>query len=268
MFLTIITDCSDKNAQGRQESRARVLFGITPSFISLPGSLDVSASLEASGNIIDVLDAVNGDEGVILANVAPRNADEKKWGNGTPFAYFRYRRTLVVSTVSGLTLSLPRKFGLIDDLEMIDIQATLVRMWEGGIITEDDVTHIQNSQFRSFDFLPRVALWITKGHEPATTPFDPATVPQAPVSIWAIDNFGNIKTTLLERELPKSETMKTRFGTLPIVRSLKDVPDGTAALTVGSSGIGSHRFVEIAMQGESAGEKFKAVQGMSLLDEK
>lgn len=263
MFLTIITDCSDTNAQGRQETRARSLFDITPSFVAIPGSLSPEASLEASGNIIDILDAAGGEEGVVLANVAPRNAEEKKWGNGTPFGYFRYKRTLVVSTISGHTLSLPRKLGLVDDFAVIDLQATLTGMWEGGLITEEEVAYIQHSQFRSFDFLPRVALWITKGHEPVTLAFDSASVAEAPVAIWAIDNFGNMKTTLLEREL-QGDTLETRFGTLPIVRSLKDVEDGTAALTVGSSGIGTHRFVEIAMQGQSAATHFKAVQGMPL----
>ncbi len=265
MYLTIITDCSDSNAQARQETRARTLFDITPSFVSVAGTLDTVASLEASGNIIDILDAASGEEGIILANVAPRNGDEKKWGNGTPFGYVRYNRTLIITTVSGHMLSLPQKFGLTDGYELIDMQATLIRMWEGGLITEDEVTHIQHSQFRSFDFLPRVAAWITKGHEPVTLPFEGDMIPKISPSIWGIDNFGNLKTTIIGSALPETGTMETRFGILPVIRSLKEVPEGTTALTIGSSGLGANRFVEIVVQGGNAATTLGASRGDAVL---
>lgn len=261
MFVTIITDCADKNAQGRQETRAQTLFNITPSFVSLPNSLDLTATLDASGNIVDMLDASGGAEGVILANVAPRNADGKKWGNGDPFGFFRYERTLIVTTVSGYMLSLPHKLGILEGFEVIDLQATLIPMWEGGLIAESDVAYIQNSQFRSFDFLPRVAAWIMKGHSPISTVLDTATVTEAPACVWDIDCFGNVKTTLLARELPETQQLETRFGTFPIIRSLKDVPDNTAALTVGSSGLKDDRFVELVVQGKSAAEQFNIKRG-------
>jgi hypothetical protein len=262
MYLTIITDCADNNAQGRQETRARTLFDITPTFVAIPGTLDLHASLEASGNIVDILDSAGDTPGVILANVAPRNGEEKQWGNGTPFGYFRYQQSLVVTTRSGFMLSLPKKLTLIDEYREIDLPATVKAMQTGGMISEEEVTHILGSQFRSFDFLPRVAKWLFEGNEATTSMLAQASIPQAPNAVWDVDNFGNVKTTLLARELPvENHSLETAKGVLPIVHSLKDVPDGTVAVTVGSSGIGTERFVEFAMQGGSASQVLGLRQG-------
>ncbi|PIZ82395.1 MAG: hypothetical protein COY02_00205, partial [Parcubacteria group bacterium CG_4_10_14_0_2_um_filter_41_6] len=62
MFITIINDCKDQNAAGRQAARVACLFNIAPTFVG------VQSDIEASGNIIDVLDATEGKKGIILAN--------------------------------------------------------------------------------------------------------------------------------------------------------------------------------------------------------
>jgi hypothetical protein len=254
MVLTLITDCADGNARGRQESRLQALFGQQPSsFIPIPGTLDDAATLEASGNIVDVLDAVGESEAVVLANVAPRSGEEHKWGNGTPFGYFRYKNALVCTTISGSMLALPKKLGLIDAYHVFDMEKTLESMVAGGMIDTAEAVRIAASQFRSFDFLPRVAHWLHGGGAVVTTPLALSELRDAGARVWTIDNFGNAKTTLCNNELPKGATvLETRFGTLPVVRSLKDVPDGTAAVTVGSSGIGQCRFLEIVVQGKRA----------------
>ncbi|MBI1839007.1 MAG: hypothetical protein HYR95_01760, partial [Candidatus Colwellbacteria bacterium] len=103
MNITIINDCRDANAAGRQAARAATLLGGTVAFIG------VTNDLEASGNLIDALDAIEGKGGIVLVNVAPRNGTAKKWENGTPFGYFWYKETLVLASVDGLTLSLVKK---------------------------------------------------------------------------------------------------------------------------------------------------------------
>src|SRR5688572_12965729 len=98
MFVTIINDCKDENAFGRQATKAAALFGCSIVTVG------VDSDIEAAGNLIDCLDAGEGKEGVILVNVAPRHGDAKKWPNGTPFGYFLYKETLVVTSIDGLTL--------------------------------------------------------------------------------------------------------------------------------------------------------------------
>ena len=83
--------------------------------------IGISSDLEASGNIIDTLDAYGDLPGVILVNIAPRNGKAKKWKNGTPFGYFWYKKILVISSVDGLTLSLVKKLNLVKTINVLDI---------------------------------------------------------------------------------------------------------------------------------------------------
>lgn len=266
MYVTLITDCADANAHGRQSTRIQALFGITPSFVPILGTLNETATLQASGNIVDVLDAGKGFEGVILANVAPRQGDERRWGNGTPFGYFRYENTLVCTTVSGSMLELPASLGLIDSYHIIDTEKTLQRMAHAGVLSAEAVEVIAQSQFRSFDFLPRVAHWIHGGGEPVAEPY---TLPvfDACARVWSIDNFGNIKTTAQVSDIVCEQgAVQTRFGVLPFVPSLKDVPDGRPALILGSSGIGTARFVEIVVQGARASDVLRVSVGDTVFE--
>jgi hypothetical protein len=265
MYITIITDCADPNAKGRQETRARALLDVTPTFVGVRSSLKASAVLEASGNIVDVLDASLGEKGIITANVAPRNGEEKHWGNGTPFGFFKCGEATVVTTHSPIMLSLPYKLGLVERYDIVDMEKTLEHMSVEGRITPDEAVRVANSQFRSFDFLPRLAAWLHTGHATVSEQYelDPGTLAQQP-AVWMIDSFGNAKITLLGEELEGRTTLPTRWGELPVVVSLKDVPDGQPAVVVGSSGFGDRRFAEIVLQGASAAEKFGIQQGDTL----
>lgn len=214
-----------------------------------------------------MLDAAGDGEGIVLANVAPRQGVERHWGNGTPFGFFRYRRSLVCTTVSGAMLSVPFKMGLFERYFVLDMHQTLLRMAHAGVIRSEDVERIGASQFRSFDFLPLVAWWIHQGGDPVTHEYPTTDIPETKDEVWCVDNFGNMKTTILAEELPFVQGLvPTRFGELPFVRSLKDVPDGTAAITVGSSGIDARRFVEIVVQGGHAAERFGVRTGDPVFD--
>jgi len=114
--VTIINDCRDENAKGRQVTRAISLLKCPVSFIG------VENDLEASGNLIDTMDALGESAGVILVNVAPRNGKGRKWGNGSPFGYFRYKKIIVVSSIDGLTLSLVKKLKLIKFVNILDLK--------------------------------------------------------------------------------------------------------------------------------------------------
>ena len=215
---------------------------------------------------------------MVLVNVAPRQKNGKKLGhgsvgfygievarkdNGSPFGYFWHGKTLVVSSIDGVTLSLVKKLGIADRINVLDIASTSKALAERGMIDPTVVERIVTTQFRSYEFLPRVAKWIGDG-QAVVSAEQPLETPDAPKAIWWIDSFGNAKTTLLAEDVSFAEgkEMKTRYGSLPCVPSLKDVPDGVAAVIIGSSGIGDKHFLEIVVQGGSAAERFGLVSGV------
>lgn len=252
MTITIINDCCDSNAQGRQQTRITSLFGTVPVFIG------ISHELQAAGNLIDVLDALNGEKGVVLVNVAPRDHKGKKWENGTPFGYFYIGNILVVSTVDGMILSLVKKLKLAETIHVLDTAESVEAMIKTGFVKKELKKQIVESQFRSFDFLPRIALHLTKNDNVVSTPLSFENIPDTPPSVWHIDNFGNCKTTLFVEDVDfqHGNEITTRFGTLRCYTHLRDVPDGHPALIVGSSGLREKRFLEIVVQGSSASRHF------------
>jgi hypothetical protein len=129
MFTALINDCRDDNALGRQALRVTQLFDRSPVCIG------VKSDREAAGNLVDLLDAAQGEPGVILVNVAPRHGSAKKWANGTPFGAFWYQKTLVVSSIDGVTLSLVHQFGLITSFTLFDIPTVMTWAEKEGILS-------------------------------------------------------------------------------------------------------------------------------------
>lgn len=255
MQISIINDCFDENARLRQISRAGALFpqaGVN--------CFAVTSELEAAGYLVDALDAFEGRAGIILVNVAPRSGEAKKWKNGTPFGYFRFRDTLVVSSVDGLVLSLAKKLGLIDRFQLLDIETVL------GSISDEELSPAAklrtiNTQFRSFNFLPRAADWIWRGYQLPQEPYALDEIKDAPDAAWLVDNFGNIKTTLLggnycfQNGDDVEVFVNGKKWRLEYFSRLKDLPDQVVGIVEGSSGIGDQRFLEIIFQGGNAAEK-------------
>jgi hypothetical protein len=255
-FVTIINDCRDDNAFARQAVRAAALIGVPVV------NLGVKDDLEAAGNLIDALDAAAGAPGVILVNVAPRHGHAKRWPNGTPFAHFRVGATVVVASIDGLTLSLAKKLGLATDVRVMDIPTVAAYAKEHGLIDEATRAYLGETQFRSFEFLPRAGAWLAAGHDLPAERLDPAAIADAPSTVWWVDNFGNCKTTLLPEEAARLDAPE--FAELPRYARLKDVPNGEAAVIAGSSGLGERRLLEIVVQGASAAERFSLASGARL----
>jgi len=151
MQVSIINDCCDENAALRQISRVGSL--IKNSSVNCFG---VKNEIEAAGFLVDAIDSFEGEEGIILANVAPRGGKEKKWNNGAPFGYFWHKRTLIISSADGYILSLAKKVGILSDFCIFDIPEVLKNI-DALILDGAIKERIIKSQFRSFDFLPRVA---------------------------------------------------------------------------------------------------------------
>jgi hypothetical protein len=253
MFITVITDCRDGNAKARQETRYATLFpGAHISFIGTP------SEIEAAGNLVDVLDAAGDAEGIIAVNVAPRHGKAKKYSNGTPFGYFRYKNILVVCTVNGSSLALVKKLGLMGEVTVTDIRTVLT--YEG--FDAEMVDFIADSQFRSFDYLPRLAeiVWRKGSTVGEVLPAEEIEVPD--VAIWWIDSFGNCKTGLLPEDVgfAEGEEREITIDGLAIratcYQQLRSVPDNHTALTCGSSGYGNKRFLELVVQGSSCAKHY------------
>jgi hypothetical protein len=270
---SIITDCADDNARTRQELRFKSLFGVLPSFLGVSSY----NSIEAAGNLVEQLDVLSNfplansaPESVILVNVAPRSGDiKKKWENGTPFCMFRTGNTLVASTYEGHCLALARDLGITDSVELFDIPTVMKAAVEWGELTEEGARRISNTQFRSLEFLPLVAYWIWQGRDVPSTMQPLKELPSASGQAWFIDNFGNVKTTLTEKDIDFTEGNEILLsnGTKAVChRRLSDVPRDVTALTVGSSGYGADRFLEVVIgQTGRAAERLGLAVGASIL---
>ncbi len=256
-IVVIINDCQDDNAKNRQTARVQALFKTMPSFIG------VGHELEAGGNIIDSMDAIGNEHpGVILSNIAPRNGNHK---NGTPFCFFQHNNILVVSTLSSVTFSFVRKMGIKSDIYVIDTEKATEEMASKGYIPSDLIPVLPNSQFRSYDFLPRVGNFIYNENSVTSQLITAGDVRSCPDAIWMKDCFGNCKTTLLQRQgnvkFKEGKTIETAFGSLVCVQKLSDVPEKTAALVLGSSGINNRRLLEVMIRGGNAAEHFNIRAG-------
>lgn len=255
MNTIIINDCRDSNAAGRQAVRATALLGGPVTFVG------VGSDLEAAGTIIDALDALTGQAGVILANVAPRSGHARRWGNGTPFGYTWIGQTLLVASVDGLTWSLIKKLKLTDTIQVIDAAGAVQKLSHIQVITPEERDRMLTTQFRSYDFLPRVASTLLRHEVVPSQSLPIANIPDAPLAVWWVDNFGNCKTTLLPRELALDTDgdVSTPWRGLRHYSHLSDAPDGELALVTGSSGFGQDRFVELVVNGGRAADALEKI---------
>ncbi|MCS6982716.1 MAG: SAM-dependent chlorinase/fluorinase [Candidatus Absconditabacterales bacterium] len=254
MHITIITDCCDANATARQVIRANTLFLAPATVIGIDPSFETLSDLEAGGHLVDCLDASCGEPSVILVNKAPRSGPAKKRPNGTPFGYFWVGKTLVCTSIDGYVLSLIKKCGISDHITIWDIPTVMNRCCENGLCDKTLADHIIATQFRSFEFLPRVAKWVRDGRDVPATETSLDYVPDAGSRVWFVDIFGNCKTTIAPQDCGRQAGKQYRLGQtiLTATTRLKDLPNGEIGLVIGSSGYGQHRRCEIMIQGGSA----------------
>lgn len=270
----IINDCSDPNAKVRQQVRFASLFGVAPAFVEVGGK---NPDLEAAGHLVDILDAATTPDYypsakvVVLLNVAPRDTNIKhRGGNGTPFCYFKVENAIVVSTFGGRSLSLIRKLGLVDKVQLLHVPDVVASLVKSDKINQSEARHIANSQFRSYEFSPLVAYELVKGSSLPATEVKLDELPSAESRVWFTDNFGNVKTTILpvdvKFEVGKVLTLKGGQKATCYDR-LADVPKNTEfGIVKGSSGYGHKRWLELVQQGKSAADNWGAKVGARVLE--
>lgn len=69
------------------------LMGMTPSFLCHDARFSEAGELECAGHLIDILDATEKQNGINIANFAPRGGSGKKYANATPLDWFKYTET-------------------------------------------------------------------------------------------------------------------------------------------------------------------------------
>lgn len=254
--ITYITDCRDDNTQGRLEARVATYFpGSNIVFIGVNSNLESgSADMEAAINLVDIIDAYDGHPGIILANVAPRHGKAKQWPNGTPFGWVKVDNIDIFSTVDGYVLSLVQKLtGKKLTVKVYDIPSVVPHME----LDKKTQERIIKTQFRSLDYLPRLAAALMAGKELPYENF--RGIPEMPKAICWVDSFGNLKTNLLPEDVGFKvgkkvviRVSKNKQFRLACYARLKDIPDNEIGFVVGSSGMGDNRFLEVMLQGKPA----------------
>jgi hypothetical protein len=126
-----------------------------------------------------------------------------------------------------------------------------------GDLAQSEADKINNSQFRSLEFLPLLARWLVDGKE---VPSKTVELPDSSVAangVWHTDNFGNAKTTLVAKDVGFAQSKKLVLadGAEAICyERLTDVPKDCSAVTIGSSGYGKDRFLEVVVQWRDGGQ--------------
>ncbi|MES2023164.1 MAG: hypothetical protein V4439_00585 [Patescibacteria group bacterium] len=251
MLLVYISDCHDPNARGRLEIRCRALLGGL-SFVFI----GVSSELEASGCLIDAIDALKGIPCIIIVNVAPRG-DKKKHPNGIPFCFSKVGDITIIGTPN--CFSLAKKIGILSTTSETDVLRVCKMFLE-----ENEARRIANSQFRSYEYLPYLAKWLSEGKDIPATKLKIADFGKKDF-IWYVDCFGNCKTTIFSK---KGFSRWSNRGFRPkFYEKLADIPsdDPRSFVVKGSSGYGNKRFFEIVCKGRSASETLGYCVGKELL---
>jgi S-adenosylmethionine hydrolase len=111
-----------------------------------------------------------------------------------------------------------------------------------------------------------MAKWVYENEDVPAEEMSLDEVPDAPKTVWWVDNFGNSKTTSLPEEIgfEAGKKIQTKVGEFTCYNRLKDVPNGEIGLIIGSSGYQNKRFLEIDIQGKSAAKELGLHSGIEL----
>ncbi len=238
MQLTIISDCQDDNARGRQLSRYQALLGtVTPLFIG------ASTDLQAQGELVDAIDARKGQPAIIVVNVAPRG-NKEKYPNGIPFSFHKLGEIIIIGTPN--CFSLAKKLGLFSKTFQTDVLEVCSKF-----LSKREAKRIAESQFRSYEYLPYLAKWISEGEDIPCIENSIENFGEKDF-VWSVDCFGNCKTTSTRKwvDLSNYTSLDTDY-----FERLADVPKNQIpAFVKGSSGYKGKRFLEVMVQGGSASQ--------------
>ncbi len=70
-----------------------------------------------------------------------------------------------------------------------------------SLISETKAVAVENTQFRSFEFLPRVIKRVFAKKDVPSKSMSLAEIKDLDSVAWLVDSFGNVKTTILPQEV-------------------------------------------------------------------
>ncbi len=239
MQITIISDCQDDNARTRQQSRYQALLGNSVQSLFIGANTD----LQAQGELIDAIDSRKGQPAIIIVNIAPRG-NKKKYPNGIPFCFHQFGKITIIGTPN--CFSLAKKLKMFSTTFQTDVSEVCSKF-----LSKREAKRVSESQFRSYEYLPYLAKWISEGKNIPSIEIEIADFGKENF-IWGVDCFGNCKTTSIGKwvNLDKYTLLDMDF-----FERLADVPKNRIpAFVRGSSGYRSKRFLEVMIQEKSASQ--------------
>ncbi len=260
----------DDNARGRITTR--LLTGIGESVFTSVTPIGVDSEVEGFVQLVDLLDATRGNKAVILFNVAPRGVNKKRLPNGSPFGHLRVGNADIFPTVEGRVLPLLQN--LLNRRLRVRVHEICPEVLGAVGIPRYQWKYVTSTQFRSYEFLPDLANAVMSGKEVPGREMAVARIRGGGGFVGIVDKFGNIKTTALPSDIGfrPGRTLALDLGgtevRLPCYPKLKDVPCGTLAAVVGSSGLwvgrANKRFVEIVVQKGDASSRLYDLTGVAV----
>jgi hypothetical protein len=261
---TIASDCITAK-DGRPGALYSQLFGAVP--VTIPVR-DHAKELLLGGVVLEQIAAYQGDVpaamrrgAVILGNASPRTPATHET-NGPTFGYFwASDTTLVVMNWQGECLSMLRQFGLAEAIRALDLREVL-GLGRDNYWPDIDVEAIATDPYRSLKALPLMA-WLV-WYESMLDINVPHTllkpdVPPAGARVLALDEHGNLKTTiavdladgfaedgtplLLQANGPGGEVR------LAFYRQLQDIPRGKLGMYLDSVRYAGRALLGIAVGG-------------------
>lgn len=253
--VAIVSDCGGQ-AMSRMMVRVNAL---------MPGArciaFESACLIEASGNIVDALDAFSPHTtGAILCNSAPRK--DARETNGSAIVAGSVGLITLISTAGAL--GLVRK--LVPNLMVRKLNVN-------AFLSQCVKTDRHTFNFRGLEVIPHILKHMHYYNDKGSflfqdffEPFD--QFPAVDSCVWHVDTIGghptNLKLTILRDEckgFEKGHTARVLFPKsgasheIPCFERLTDIPTGSLGLYEGSSGLGNRRFLEIAVMGGSAAKE-------------
>ncbi|OGH87543.1 MAG: hypothetical protein A3J93_03385 [Candidatus Magasanikbacteria bacterium RIFOXYC2_FULL_42_28] len=246
--ICIVSDCGGQ-AMERMVLRFATLFpGATIARILS------SSAVEASGNIVDAVDAMSGGPGIVVCNSAPRK--DHRGTNGSAIVFGKIAQVGIVVTAG--TLGLVKKMFPGLSVAEVDADSFMVNTYpEVGRGTFN---------FRGLEVIPRLAHQIVAGRDLSHLSVEHNHFPAVEDGVWLIDQIAGVPTNL-KLTVRRSDLLGFQVGAVASVsiagqtyqigcyNRLTQIPAGELGIYEGSSGFGHERFLEIAVMGGSAAQQ-------------
>lgn len=252
--ITLITDCGDPNAEGRQRVECQLATGLP-----LTAFIHARRDIAAAGEVATIVAQLRGRPGVVVVNAAPRNGSAREYPNGSPFGYLWYEETLIVGTVACQGLSLLPHFGFGDVVNVVDIPMVAPQIFTGN---PEVAQSVLTTQFRSLEFVPHLVAYLLR-HSRIRSKAQRITPAAEGVYAWCVDNFGNVKLTLTEDAFT-GDAVTINGQQISRYDGLRLIPDGELGICPGSCGPYGRRFLELIINGGNAAEKLGLKTGDQL----